>query len=203
MDLAPGAYRWASIPVVVGGGAGLLYRPAALVGLLAGAAVLLFFRDPERHPDDEGVLAPADGRVTVVREDDGRVRVGVFMNVTDVHVNRAPVAGTVDAVDHKPGGHWPAFTKASERNERRRYRLSGGSGDLEVVQIAGALARRTHSYVETGEALDRGQRLGHIAFGSRVDVLLPPEYDPEDLLVGVGDQGRAGETVLAPTEPDG
>jgi phosphatidylserine decarboxylase len=212
MEFAPGVRRWAALPVVVGVVGGFLYLPLAAVGLLVALGVVLFFRDPERTPAGEGVLAPADGRVTVVREEGDRLRVGVFMNVTDVHVNRAPVAGEVRSVEHEPGGNWPAFSKASERNERRRYGIGrrGNDGgeddareDVAVVQIAGTLARRTHSYVVTGDDLERGERFGHIAFGSRVDVLLPPAYGRADLLVDERDRVRAGETVIAPAEPDG
>lgn len=193
MRFAPGAYRWTGLPLVVGGGVGLLYPPAAVAGLLLGAAALLFFRDPERTPPATGVVSPADGRISVVREEDGRLRVGVFMNVTDVHVNRAPKGGEVRAVEHEPGGHWPAFSKASERNERRRFTFA----DHEVILVAGTVARRTHSYVEPGDALARGERLGHISFGSRVDVLFPDEFERADLQVEEGDAVRAGESVLA------
>jgi phosphatidylserine decarboxylase len=212
MRFAPGAYRVAAVPAVLSVPSLLLSRVVAAVALLASVAVLLFYRDPERSPPAEGVVSPADGTVSVVREEGDRLRVGVFMNVTDVHVNRAPVAGEVRSVEHEPGGNWPAFSKASERNERRRYGIGrrGNDGgeddareDVAVVQIAGTLARRTHSYVVTGDDLERGERFGHIAFGSRVDVLLPPAYGRADLLVDERDRVRAGETVIAPAEPDG
>jgi phosphatidylserine decarboxylase len=115
------------------------------------------------------------------------------MNVTDVHVNRAPIGGEVRSVEHEPGGNWPAFSKASERNERRTITFD----DHRVVLVAGTLARRTHSYVESGDDVGGGERVGHIAFGSRVDVLLPPEVEHEDLRVDEGDRVRAGESVLA------
>jgi len=193
MSLAPGAWRYAG---VLGGLAvpAALWTPAAsAVLLLAGGFVLWFFRDPDREPAAPGVLAPADGRVTVVRREGDRLRVGVFMNVTDVHVNRAPLGGTVEAVDHRPGAHRPAFSKDSDRNERVHIDF----GDHAVVLIAGAFARRVHPYVAHGDTLERGERLAHIAFGSRADVVLPPGYDEGDLLVARGDRVRAGETVLA------
>jgi phosphatidylserine decarboxylase len=193
MEFAPGAYRWAMGPLVAGTLAAIAYPPVAALGLALSVAVLLFFRDPDRSVPAEGVVAPADGRVSVVREEGDQVRVGVFMNVTDVHVNRAPVGGPVESVGHEPGGHWPAFSKASERNERRRITFE----DHEVVQIAGTVARRTHAYVEAGDDLTRGERLGHIAFGSRVDVVLPERFDPEDLQVSAGESVTAGETVVA------
>ena len=192
-SLAPGAWRYAAP-------AGLLAVPAVFVTpyasavLLAVAAFTLwFFRDPEREPPARGVLAPADGRVSVVREEAGRLRVGVFMNVTDVHVNRAPMGGTVEAVDHRPGAHRPAFTKDSDRNERVRIDF----GDHAVDLIAGAFARRITPYVEMGDAVERGGRIGHIAFGSRADVVLPRGYGRTSLEVDEGDRVRAGETVLA------
>jgi phosphatidylserine decarboxylase len=115
------------------------------------------------------------------------------MSPTNVHVNRAPIAGTVEAVTHEPGGHRPAFDKDSARNERVHVDFD----DVRVTQIAGAVARRIHPYVEAGETVDRGERIGHISFGSRVDVTLPPAFDRSDVRVAVDDQVRAGETVLA------
>jgi len=210
MQLAPGAWRHAAVPAALAVAA-LVVVPAAGVALLAVAAgVLLFFRDPERAPAEgapaDGVLAPADGKVSVIRveEDDAgreRVRVGTFMNVTDVHVNRAPLPGTVEAVTHEAGGHWPAFSKAAERNERMHYDVSGAN-EYRVTQVAGTVARRCHGYVEGGDVLARGERFGHIAFSSRVDVVLPPRFSPGDLRVDEGDPVRAGRSVLADA-PDG
>lgn len=205
MQLAPGAWRHAAVPAALAL-ATLVVVPAAGVALLAVAGfVLLFFRDPERAPsegaDSESVLAPADGKVSVVRveaDDAGRerVRVGTFMNVTDVHVNRAPLPGTVASVEHVPGGHWPAFAKAAERNERMHYDVSGAN-EYRVTQIAGTVARRCHGYVDDGDELARGERFGHIAFSSRVDVVLPPRFSVADLRVEEGEAVRAGQTVLA------
>ena len=192
---ARGSWMWVyALPSAVVGLA--LLAASSLWGVLALAVsgfVVWFHRDPERTPPHEGVVSPADGKVSVIREEDGRVRVGVFMNVTDVHVNRAPLDGTVESVTHRAGGHRPAFDKASDRNERVRV----DCGEFEVVLIAGAFARRIHPYVEAGDELARGDRIGHVSFGSRADVLLPREYDREDLVVEEGDTVQAGETVLA------
>ncbi|WP_227354165.1 protein sorting system archaetidylserine decarboxylase [Haladaptatus salinisoli] len=193
MRLAPGAWRYAAPPFLLAGPVGFLSPVATLAALALGGAVLLFFRDPERTSPAEGVLSPADGRVSVIREEDGRVRVGVFMNVTDVHVNRAPLAGRVESVEHEPGAHRPAFSKESDRNERVRV----GFPEHDLTLIAGAFARRIHPYVEVGDAVERGERLGHIAFGSRADVLLPPTFDVTDVSVAKGERVRAGETVIA------
>jgi len=191
--LAPGAWRY-GLPLLV---VGLLLTPLsgpfglALVALGVGA--LLFHRDPERTVPESGVVAPADGTVSVIREEAGRIRVGVFMNVTDVHVNRAPMGGTVESVEHRPGANKPAFSKESERNERVNMTV----GDHEVSLIAGWFARRIHPYVEAGDELDRGERLGHVSFGSRADVLLPQDVRHADMRVTEGESVRAGETVIA------
>jgi len=201
MRFAPGALRL-----------GLLSASAALlasfllpVGLLfvpvAFLAGVYFLRDPERTPadapDGEGVLAPADGRVSVVREEGERVRVGVFMNVTDVHVNRAPLAGTVESVTHEPGANRPAFSKDSDRNEKVHI----DCGSFTVTLIAGWFARRITTYPDPGAELARGERIGHIDFGSRADILLPEAYDTGDVAVERGESVRAGETVIASSPP--
>ncbi|WP_458188652.1 protein sorting system archaetidylserine decarboxylase [Haladaptatus sp. NG-WS-4] len=193
MRFAPDAWRYAAPPFVLAGPLGFLSPFATLIALTLGVAVLLFFRDPERTVPTAGVLSPADGRVSVVREEDSRVRVGVFMNVTDVHVNRTPLAGEVVSVEHEPGKHRPAFTKESDRNEKVHVQFP----EYGVTLIAGAFARRIHPYVEAGDTLARGERLGHIAFGSRADVLLPESFDVTDVVVGKGERVRASETVIA------
>lgn len=192
MNYAPGAWRLAAIPLLLGAALALFASPVGLVGVAAAGFVLWFHRDPERTTPTEGVVAPADGTVSVLRTEDGRVRVGVFMGVTNVHVNRAPVDGTIEAATHEPGAHRPAFSKDSDRNERVRLEL----GDTEVTLIAGAFARRIHPYVAAGDTVARGERIGHISFGSRVDVLLPPGVEMDDVLVTEGEGVRAGETVL-------
>ncbi|MFB6123943.1 MAG: protein sorting system archaetidylserine decarboxylase [Haloferacaceae archaeon] len=193
MRLAPGGWRYALPPFLLAVPTLVLAPPVGLACLLLSVAVLAFFRDPERTPPARGVVSPADGRVSVVREEEGRVRVGVFMNVTDVHVNRAPVAGTVDSVTHRPGAHRPAFSKESDRNERVDVTFA----ETEVSLVAGWFARRIHPYVAAGDAVDRGDRLGHIAFGSRADVLLPATYTLDDVRVETGDRVWAGESVIA------
>lgn len=193
MKFASGAWRFASplfalaIPLLV------VAPWASVLAIALGIATLLFFRDPDRLPPESGVLAPADGKVSVVRREGERLRVGVFMNVTDVHVNRAPLSGTVTLIDHRPGANKPAFSKDSDRNEQVRIDCDG----FEVVQIAGWFARRIHPYVEEGQEVARGERIGHIAFGSRADVIFPEGVDETDLDVSIGDRVRAGETVLA------
>lgn len=169
---------------------------AAFVPLLALALIMLnFFRDPERPGNAAGILAPADGVVQSIDEwEDGRTRVATFMNPFNVHVNRAPLAGRVLSVEHVKGGFVPAFNKDSERNERVVWRFETEVGELELVQIAGTLARRIVPYLEAGAKVHKGERIGIIRLGSRVDVYLPAGIEPA---VKVGDKMVAGETVLA------
>lgn len=192
LGVVPDAWRFA-LPLLVLAVPALALPLLGITLLAAGVAVLLFFRDPDRTPPPAGIVSPADGTVSVVRREDGRWRVGVFMNVTDVHVNRAPAEGVVQEVTHRPGAHRPAFSKDSDRNER----VDVDCGEYEFSLIAGAFARRITAYVEPDERVERGQRIGHIAFGSRADVLLPPEIERSDLRVASGQTVRAGETVIA------
>ncbi|GAB7093840.1 protein sorting system archaetidylserine decarboxylase [Halolamina litorea] len=191
--ISPGAIRYGVPPLL----AGFLLTPVSGpvgLGLVAlGMAAVLFHRDPEREPPESGFVTPADGSVSVIREEEGRIRVGVFMNVTDVHVNRAPTGGTVESVTHRPGANKPAFSKDSDRNER----VDIDCGDYEVSLIAGWFARRIHPYVEAGDDLARGDRIGHISFGSRADVLLPERVEYADIRVREGEDVTAGETVVA------
>jgi len=187
---------------------------AAIVTVLAGwwsvpfwlvaLFVLQFFRDPPREaPQGEGlVLAPADGRIVQVgaARDDylGRdaVKVSVFMNVFNVHSNRAPVDGTVENVWYFPGKFVNAdLDKASTDNERNAVHFRTGAGvDVTSVQVAGLIARRILCYVGKGDRVARGDRYGFIRFGSRVDVFLPPGSTPK---VAIGDRVSATSTVLA------
>lgn len=201
MVIAPGAVRYAVAAFAAGLATAvrLPRRVAVALGALAAGAVLAFHRDPERTPPADGAVAPADGVVSVVRTEehggDARVRVGIYMNALDVHVNRAPLAGEVASVEHIDGAHRLAFSKDSEHNERVHVDFEG-EHNYRVTLIAGAFARRIHPYVEGGESLARGERLGHISFGSRADVLLPAGVRQEDLLVTEGEETRAGETRI-------
>lgn len=190
MNLAPGTWRLATPLFILAAPATLLFAPAGLLLLALGVASVWFHRDPERPPE-EGVVSPADGTVSVVREEGDRLRVGVFMSPLSVHVNRAPLGGPVDAVEHISGAYKPAFSKDSDRNER--VRVEGD--DWTLVLIAGWFARRIHPYIAAGDDLSRGDRVGHISYGSRADVIMPPEVTHDDLVVEQGDAVRAGETL--------
>ncbi|MFP8954349.1 protein sorting system archaetidylserine decarboxylase [Natrialbaceae archaeon A-arb3/5] len=221
MKFAPGGWKYAIVPLLAAPFALLYSVTISVVALAVGVGTLAFFRDPERTPPPTGVVSPADGTVSVLREEGDRIRLGVFMNVWHVHVVRAPIEASVTDVEHVSGANRPAFSKESDRNERVHVRLetdsktwqpadestSGSSSDAresasdaEVTLIAGAFARRIHPYVEANDELERGDRLGHIAFGSRVDLLFPPSVDREDVVVSVGDSMTAGETVVLETD---
>lgn len=195
--LAAGVRPWLVPPLVAGCVGLLVFPPAGFLALAVAAFVAWFFRDPPRTPAGEGIVAPADGTVTVRRTDGDRVRVGVFMSPFDVHVTRVPADGRLTRLEHLPGGHWPAFSKASDRNERVEFTVESSQGRLDGAMIAGTVARRAHAYHEQGVCLDRADRLGYIAFGSRTDLVLPPDYELADVEVAVGESVTAGETILA------
>ncbi|MFE2029018.1 phosphatidylserine decarboxylase [Streptomyces hygroscopicus] len=158
------------------------------------AGMLWFFRDPEREITRGRVISPADGVVqSIMPWKDGRTRVAIFMSPLNVHVNRAPLAGTVTSVEHIPGGFVPAFNKESENNERVVWHFDTELGDIEMVQIAGAVARRIVPYVPQGTKVEQGERIGLIRFGSRVDIYLP---EGVDVAVEVGQATTAGVTRL-------
>ena len=180
-------------------------HPAAVVPLLVAVAFcLFFFRDPDRRaPADERlVVSPADGRVLTVGEapatplDGAATRISIFMSPLDVHVNRHPVSGRVEHVQHTEGKFRAAFAdKASLDNERNALVVAApGNRRYLVVQIAGAVARRIICWARPGDAACRGERFGLIMFGSRVDLFLPRDVRP---VVRPGDRVRAGVTVVA------
>ncbi|RVX42278.1 phosphatidylserine decarboxylase [Nonomuraea polychroma] len=156
--------------------------------------MLWFFRDPDRTPGDGRVLSPADGVVQSIDPwPDGRTRVAIFMSPLNVHVNRAPLAGNVTSVQHVAGGFLPAFNKDSDQNERVVWHFETTLGDIEMVQIAGAVARRIVPYLSAGAKVVQGERIGLIRFGSRVDIYLPEGISPA---VSVGEKTVAGVTRI-------
>ncbi|AOU75157.1 phosphatidylserine decarboxylase [Streptomyces albus] len=158
------------------------------------AGMLWFFRDPEREISQGRVISPADGVVqSIMPWKDGRTRVAIFMSPLNVHVNRAPLAGTVTSVEHVPGGFVPAFNKESENNERVVWHFDTELGDIEMIQIAGAVARRIVPYLPEGTKVEQGERIGLIRFGSRVDLYLP---EGVDIAVEVGQKTTAGVTRI-------
>jgi len=198
---------WYGLPLVLTAGGLIGFRLYA-VGtffLLVALLVLNFFRDPDREipADPEAVVSPADGRVVQVVEESfaGRPvrRVSIFMSPFDVHVNRSPIAGTVGEVSYRKGSFQMASQpRASLENEQNVFTVEGKQGTIVVKQIAGVLARRIVFWKRPGDTLARGERVGLIRFGSRVDVLLDLGIA---LRVKVGDHIRAGSSILGTTTP--
>lgn len=178
---------------------------AGCVFLATAVFMLNFFRDPERMiPDEPGaIVSPADGRVMQMVEEqvEGQAmrRVSIFMSPLNVHVNRSPVAGVVRTITYKPGAfHVAARSKASVQNEQNVFTIEGEHGTIWVKQIAGALARRIVFWKRLGDRLERGERVGLIKFGSRVDLIAGISTDWR---VKVGDHVKAGSTILGISKP--
>lgn len=169
--------------------------------LLLAVFFLWFFRDPERSiPTGPGdIVSPGDGVVTeadwIETAAGSKLRLSIFLNVFDVHVNRAPVAGTVKVVEHREGSFLNAMKPESVvMNEQTLVVIDAGEFEVSYKQIAGLLARRIVCAVKVGDRLERGQRVGMIKFGSRVDVLMPADAVPR---VKTGTRVKGGSTVLA------
>lgn len=177
---------------------------APLAALLWAATLFLlqFFRDPERIPEggDETIVSPADGTVLSVTDAPespagARRRLSIFMSVFNCHVNRAPAEGRLSDYAYVRGRKAAAFSeKASIENEQNRITLSTPRGSLTFKQIAGALARRIVFYPRVGDDVRRGERIGLIKFGSRVDIFLP---DGAEVLVTRGQKLKAGRSAIA------
>lgn len=176
----------------------------ALIFLLLLWFSVFFFRDPERVVPTEADIAvsPADGKIIRISQvadpftGEKRQCISVFMNVFSVHVNRTPVAGTIDKIKYIPGKFFnAAHDKASVDNERCAYSLTDAEGkEWAFVQISGLIARRIVCRADEGDIVSRGERFGLIRFGSRVDIYLPEGYDSA---VRIGEQVFAGQSVLA------
>ena len=166
-----------------------------------GLFVFSFFRDPERDiPGEAGlIVSPADGRVVVVKEEANKGRAGkrvsIFLAIWNVHVNRAPAAGTITTLEYKPGKFLAAWDEnASLQNEQIVFTLRTEHGEIVFRQIAGWVARRVVSWKKAGEDVARGERIGLVRFGSRVDLWLPCEAE---IVVKVGENVKGGSSVLA------
>jgi phosphatidylserine decarboxylase len=202
---APGAGRpLGAVAVVLALVAGLVllnvipHRAAAIAALVVvtGLWVFLatFFRDPERVPG-EGIVSAADGRVRAVEREGDRWRVSVFMNVTNVHVNRLPADARIESVGDAGKGYRPAYRADADHNVQRSYVLSTALGPVELVQMTGVVARRLVTFVRPGDERKKGARFGMIILGSRVDVLLPAATVSPT--VKVGDRVHAGSSTIA------
>jgi phosphatidylserine decarboxylase len=169
--------------------------------LLLAAFFLWFFRDPSRRITTApgAIVSPADGVVTeaewVETTQGSKLRISIFLNVFDVHVNRSPIAGTVKLVEYREGGFLNAMApESSLTNEQTLIQIQGDGYDVSLKQIAGLLARRIVCNLKPGDRVERGQRIGMIKFGSRCDVLMPPEAA---LKVRTGSRVKGGSSVIA------
>ena len=208
----PEGYKFIAIFAVVTLLIGWIWSPLFYIGVALTIWCALFFRDPKRVTpvSEDLVISPADGKVSHV----GKVvppaelelgkkpmmRVSVFMNVFNCHVNRAPVKGKIERIVYKKGSFLNAeLDKASDENERNSLILGSAHGKVAVVQIAGLVARRIVCWASENEDVAQGERFGLIRFGSRLDVYLPVGAEPS---VAVGQTAVAGETVLARFDAD-
>jgi phosphatidylserine decarboxylase len=180
------------------------YSWASLVFLLVSIAIALFFRNPERTPPegDGIVLSPADGRVVEIVEHErserlpeiSLKRISIFMSIFNTHVNRWPISGKVVKITYVPGRFLDAREPAASAVNEHNCLVVNGESLIEVVQIAGKIARRIACWVREGDEVRRGDRFGLIRFGSRLDVYLPQDYS---FVVEVGTRVRAGVTIIA------
>jgi len=164
--------------------------------LLLSAFVAFFFRNPRRViPEDPNVIvSPADGRVVKVERVGNVTKLSIFLSIFNVHVNRSPMSGRIEAMDYKPGRFRAAFNHAaSVENERNIIMLSQGNVKLVFTQIAGVIARRIVCWKKVGDLVEKGELVGLIRFGSRVDVLFPAGTE---VTVQVGDRVRGGSSPI-------
>lgn len=201
---------WFGLPPLVAGVVLLIFgllKPSGWAIACAAALIILglfvfyFFRNPERQiPSDPGVIvSPADGRVVVVKEEEysGRkgTRISIFLAIWNVHVNRVPAAGRITRMEYRPGKFLAAWDEnASLQNEQNVFTQATEHGEIVYKQIAGYVARRVVSWKKTGDAVERGERLGLVRFGSRMDVWLPVEAE---VIVRAGQNVSGGSSVLA------
>ncbi|HEY6444644.1 MAG TPA: phosphatidylserine decarboxylase family protein [Candidatus Acidoferrales bacterium] len=196
------AYKFALPPIVVGVACLLLgWKIPAVVLILLGCFIFYFFRDPERAipADPAAIVSPADGKVVEIvseaLDSRGGSRISIFLSIWNVHVQRAPVEGRITEVSYRPGRFYGAFrARASSENEQNVIYVDTPQGVLVFKQIAGAIARRVLCWKRKGEMIARGERVGLIRFGSRVDIWLPMETE---ILVRRGQMVKGGESILA------
>ena len=200
-------YRFLAIAIVITFVCLLISKILGVIAILLTVWVYYFFRDPDRISiqDDNFLVSPADGLISNISEVDGPVelslenkkfiKISIFMNVFNCHVNRTPVSATVEEILYKPGKFLNAsLDKSSEENERNYYRLRLKNGEeIIIVQIAGLIARRIVTEVDINQSIDQGERIGMIRFGSRVDVY----FSGRKLLAKQGQNVVAGESLLA------
>jgi phosphatidylserine decarboxylase len=191
LKLAKDSTAWISVPIFLTAAMAALGSWYISALALAGSIFMIFFhRDPDRLPSGNGMISPADGRIIKILHN----KITIFMGPADVHVNRAPLDGVVLKTEHVRGSHLPAFLGAASNNQQNRIEMETLDGVIELRQITGTLVREIICYVRPGDHVVRGERIGMIRFGSRVEMTVPESYD---LSVRLGDKVRAGETIVA------
>jgi phosphatidylserine decarboxylase len=193
--------------LVPAAGLAIARRPVLAAAFAAlGGFFAYFFRDPDRSvPQDPAlVVSPADGKVMIAGPSDGRwsppgawKQITIFLSPLDVHINRTPVAGRITRIEYRPGSFLPAYHESSNDNELNEIWLDADGQQIVVRQVVGILARRIVCRVREGQVLSRGERIGLMKFGSRMDVFLP---ERAEISVRVGEHVVAGETVIAKLE---
>jgi phosphatidylserine decarboxylase len=219
MGIVQGGWRMASVPLVFGVLTGI-FANLDLFGFIPGidllgfytevlpifiywilciallaltAFILISFRDPKRLIG-KGIVSPADGTVKFVRHTGGKLHVSIYLGALNVHVVRAPIYGTVKRMIHRKGAHHLAYKPESEDNERWVLTMNTPSGEVGVAMITGGFARRIMPYMKSGEMLKKGEKIGFIRFGSRVDILLPATFESN---VVPGSKVRAAVDTIA------
>jgi phosphatidylserine decarboxylase len=201
MRIAKGCWSWVAPPLLLS----ILFLTLSWFSLwfLAGFIpvfcilifFLIFFRDPERTIAP-GIIAPADGQIRDIKKEKNQILISTFMEVNNVHVNRMPLDGRIIKMTHFPGYHLRAWKKESDLNERVVITIDTAIGEVTVVQLAGLIARRVYPYIKEGDVLKKGDRIGIIRLGSRVDVYLPADTI-QSIPVKIGDPVKAGEDTIA------
>lgn len=210
MKLAKGTYSWILTPLIFSILLILLiiiypiyntqFLFFSILFFLLTLFFIIFFRDPNRKIGND-IIAPADGYIKDIYEyndkDIGQcIILSIFMNVHNVHVNRMPINGEIKEITHLPGSHLPAFRKKSERNERVIIKIKTSIGMVKIVQIAGTLARRIVPYIKKNDIINKGEKIGIIRLGSRVDFYLPNKKNIK-YKVKKGEKVKAGESSVA------
>jgi len=210
MKLAKGAYSWILTPLIfcISSIFFIIIFPIydtqflfiSILFFLITLFFIIFFRDPIRKIGND-IVSPADGYIRDIYEFDdidiGKcIVLSIFMNVHNVHVNRMPIDGIIKEVIHLPGSHLPAFKKESERNERLIIKIKTSIGMIKIIQIAGTFARRILPYMKKNDVINKGDKIGIIRLGSRVDLYLPYKKNFK-FKVKKGDKLKAGESSVA------
>ena len=167
----------------------------SLISLAITVLLIIFFRDPERLiPGGKSIVSPADGKIIKIGVIGTFIRVSIFLNIYDVHVNRSPISGTVIQVKKISGNKYPAYKDYSKYNERVVTRLKTKIGIVNIIQITGIVARKIENYLYNGQIIEKGYRIGIMKFGSRCDVLFPKNNVV--ITSNIGDRVKAGSSII-------